>query len=200
MQARVISVDEVRWIFAYGSLMFRPAFSYAVSEAGYVEGFERRFWQGSTDHRGTPEAPGRVVTLVRSPTARCYGTAFGVEDQVLDEVLDRLDFRERGGYSRLQVPITFAARKRRVTGLVYIADPGNPEWLGPASVESIAAQVRACAGPSGKNIDYVLGIARALAAIPGARDEHVMALADHLDPSWNAQERDTARASTSLVA
>lgn len=182
--------------------MFRPAFPYARCEAGYVEGFERRFWQGSTDHRGTPEAPGRVVTLVRSPTARCYGTAFGVEDSELDEVLDRLDFRERGGYSRLQVPITLAAGQRaRVTGLVYIADPGNPEWLGPAPLEVIAAQVRACAGPSGKNIDYVLGIARALASMPFAHDEHVMALADQLDPAWNAQGRaDGVRAGAALVA
>ncbi|EGV62579.1 hypothetical protein PSN45_000288 [Yamadazyma tenuis] len=52
------------WIIGYGSLIFKPPPFYSFRVNGYIEGFIRRFWQSSSDHRGTPESPGRVVTLV----------------------------------------------------------------------------------------------------------------------------------------
>jgi cation transport regulator ChaC len=90
---------EPLWIFGYGSLVWRPAFAHVERRAGYVRGFRRRFWQGSSDHRGVPHAPGRVVTLLPGePDERCFGTAYRVAPGREAEVLDKLDVRERGGY------------------------------------------------------------------------------------------------------
>ena len=52
------------WIVGYGSLLFKPPPHTELRVNGYLKGFVRRFWQSLSDHRGTPESPGRVVTLV----------------------------------------------------------------------------------------------------------------------------------------
>ena len=164
------------WIFGYGSLVWRPSFDYAEVRPGYVVGWARRFWQGSTDHRGVPGAPGRVVTLVREPDARCWGMAYRLEARDPDPVLRELDHREKGGYERYEEPLRFGdADHAPATALLYVATPANPNYLGPASLEAIAEQVRAACGPSGPNLEYVLRLAEALRRI-GADDPHLFAL------------------------
>lgn len=156
--------------------MWRPAFPFAERRAAYVRGWARRFWQGSTDHRGVPGAPGRVVTLLADPRERCWGMAYRVPAERADAVLAMLDHREKGGYARHRAPVFDAAHVAFAEALVYVATPENPEWLGPAPLESIASQVRVAVGPSGPNVEYVLELARALESI-GAEDDHVLSLA-----------------------
>ena len=164
-----------RWIFGYGSLVWRPAFDHVQRHPGTITGWARRFWQGSEDHRGVPGAPGRVVTLVPRPGARCWGMAYQVARQRQDEVLARLDHRERGGYVQHDVVVQLADG-RQVSALAWVATPDNPNYLGPAPLQSIAEQVRRSHGPSGDNRTYVLALADALRAM-GADDPHVFALA-----------------------
>lgn len=171
-------MNESLWLFAYGSLIFRPGFAFAERVRGYVPGYARRFWQASTDHRGVPECPGRVATLVAVPDEACWGVAYRVAAEDRARVLAELDVREQGGYSL--GPLPFVAKDRTFRGslspLCYVAQPGNPNWVGEAPLEEIAEHVRRARGPSGHNAEYVLRLAEALEEL-GAFDEHVFALA-----------------------
>lgn len=165
---------EALWIFGYGSLVWRPSFPFAERRSAWIDGFARRFWQGSTDHRGVPGAPGRVVTLEPDARARCFGVGYRVDDEAATRTLEDLDHRERGGYVRQRLPLYFA-EGGVAHGLVYIATPENPNYLGPAPLEAIAAQVACARGPSGPNAEYVLRLAGALREL-SAEDDHVFAL------------------------
>lgn len=172
---------SARWVFGYGSLVWRPAFAYRDRAAGFIRGFSRRFWQGSPDHRGAPGDPGRVVTLVPDESATCWGIAYRVACEDWDAVVRGLDDRESGGFERHELLVRFAEPERPPTrALVYLASEGNPNFLGPAPLEQMAAQVRRARGKSGSNADYVERLAAALRAL-GADDEHVFSLAAALD-------------------
>jgi cation transport regulator ChaC len=162
------------WIFGYGSLIFRPSFPFEERREAWLKDWGRRFWQGSTDHRGVPEAPGRVVTLVPEPGARCWGVAYRIATERVEEVLTHLDFREQGGYERHRVHLE-TREASLLEAVVYVAGPSNPHYLGPAPLEAIAAVVRTARGPSGPNRDYVRLLAEALAQA-GEHDPHVAEL------------------------
>lgn len=163
------------WVFGYGSLVWRPSFDAVERQPAVLHGFVRRFWQGSTDHRGVPGAPGRVVTLVEREGAECVGMAYRIAAERAPTVLAALDHREKGGYVRRFCPVRLLPAEREVTALVYYASSDNPDYLGPAPLEDIADQVRRSSGPSGPNVEYVRQLARALREL-GVTCEHTFAL------------------------
>ena len=162
---------DTDWVFGYGSLIYKVDFPYLRREVAAVTGWQRRFWQGSHDHRGTPEAPGRVVTLVPAAGAVCRGVAYLVEHAVFEH----LDHREKNGYQRHAVAIELAADGAAVSGVLYVADEDNHAYLGPAGPEEVAAHIAAATGPSGSNRDYLLQLAAALREL-GEHDPHVAEL------------------------
>jgi glutathione-specific gamma-glutamylcyclotransferase len=164
------------WVFGYGSLVWRPDFPFLEARTGFIRDRARRFWQASTDHRGVPSRPGRVVTLVDDPGGRCFGTAFRLDEKDRSAILAGLDHRERGGFSRERVPVFFdPAESSSVSALLYVANEANANYLGPAPLEEIARQIRASHGPSGSNVEYLIRLAEALREM-GAEDEHVFSL------------------------
>jgi cation transport protein ChaC len=178
--------DEV-WLFGYGSLIWKADFPYIERRPARIRDWSRRFWQGSHDHRGTPDAPGRVLTLVPEPGAICAGMAY----LITPEVFDHLDLREKNGYLRHVTTLAFNDGSS-VEGLVYIATETNAAYLGPASEAEIARQIASAEGPSGRNHDYLVHLADALREL-GEYDAHVFAIERHLKAFDRGQSGDGER-------
>jgi cation transport protein ChaC len=167
------------WVFGYGSLIWRPDIPFAECHPATISGWSRRFWQGSTDHRGVPGDPGRVVTLVKEEGAACWGMAYRVEAGERDNVFAYLDYREKGGYALETMSLSLRDRNENPLGHVYVATPDNPNYLGPADDAEIAETALRSVGPSGPNDEYVLNLADSLRKM-NAVDEHVFAVERHL--------------------
>jgi cation transport regulator ChaC len=168
------------WIFGYGSLIWKTGFPFEERVPGYVRGWSRKFWQGSPDHRGTEENLGRVVTLVEQPDAMVWGVAYRIHQDHVSEVLEQLDFREKGGYTTIEVPVWNKAHEIEVpTAMAYLATSDNPYYLGDASPLQIAQHIQRSHGPSGSNLEYLMSLHHALVAMK-VDDDHVRELVEAL--------------------
>ncbi len=180
--------EQPCWIFAYGSLIWRPGFDYSERSRAYITGWKRRFWQASTDHRGRPGAPGRVVTLVHEPGAVCEGVAYRFADDI-SSALAYLDQREQGGYRRRSMNIRVTEQPElELKALVYIADENDSQFTGPTPMSTIASIIKNSRGPSGTNLDYYLQLAKALSD-EKIDDPHMNDIACRLSVDSSSQSR-----------
>ena len=105
----------------------------------------------SQDHRGTPEAPGRVVTLIErsyweqltdhhdTAPSRVWGVAYRIVPSRVNEVKEYLDIREINGYTIHYTPFHPAPdidpavlpHAGPIQTLVYIGTPDNDQFVGP---------------------------------------------------------------------
>jgi len=168
------------YIFGYGSLLWYTNFPYEESIEGHVKDFVRRFWQASPDHRGTPDKPGRTVTLVPEDGSECWGLAYKVSDEHADEVRKYLNWREKAGYEVHKVMFYPYSTKLEPFELeIYISPPyaENQFFTGPESIEDIADKVVKCIGPSGTNVEYVLRVASSVRSLyPSVNEPHLFEL------------------------
>lgn len=109
-----------------------------------------------------------------------FGRAFLIKD--VESAREYLDHRESslGGYATLELdffPLHGPQEATRV--LAYVALPCNPLFLGPAPLETIAAQIAHSEGHSGHNVEYLAKLAAFMKLhVPQQvhYDEHLFAL------------------------
>jgi cation transport protein ChaC len=181
--------DEDVWVFAYGSLMWRPGFAHLERAPARLIGLHRALCVYSFVHRGTPEKPGLVLGLDRG--GACRGIAYRVARAAAPETIAYLRAREQVTmvYREAWRDVLLGGEpERRVRALVYVVDRGHPQYAGRLDLEQQLHHVRQGHGNSGANRDYVLATVSEIEA-QGFRDAGLHLLAERLKGTHESHHR-----------
>ncbi|KAG8874348.1 hypothetical protein FRB98_008527 [Tulasnella sp. 332] len=194
-----ISGEKPYIVFGYGSLIWKPP-PYTVRQVpGFLKGYVRRFAQSSWDHRGTPENPGRVVTLIHSDDWQqfssvndpfpkddiVWGVAYTIDPAYAEEVKAYLgaftNEKRLAGYTEETIDVWGVDNGKEeivVQGAtVYVGRVGNVDFVGSEPIDQLARHIWLSEGPSGKNKDYFYSLAQSVRELaPESKDSHLLAL------------------------
>ncbi|WWC87434.1 uncharacterized protein L201_002323 [Kwoniella dendrophila CBS 6074] len=190
----------VYWVFGYGSLIFKPPPHAIEQKSGYVKGVVRRFAQSSIDHRGTLEAPGRVVTVIEArewhklegitipkgqilPEDYVWGMAYRIDPHYEEEVKAYMEHREKNGYTCHFVPVYSTSTDGKEESVIvasaeiWIGKLDNPAFIGYEPEKELAQTIAERKGPSGPNKEYLYKLADSVRHLyPHVRDDYLFKL------------------------
>jgi cation transport protein ChaC len=152
-RARLVKESE-NWVFGFGSLMWRPGFSFAERAPATLYGRHRAFCIYSVHHRGTHERRGLVLGL--APGGSTRGVAYRIDGTAWENVRGYL--REREQPTETYVESEAAVRVqggRLMNALLYVSDRNHAQWAGALTLDQQADLIAGATGLSGRNVDYL---------------------------------------------
>src|SRR5262245_34245687 len=188
------------WIFAYGSLMWRPGFAYAEARHARLVGYRRCFCIYSMHHRGSPARPGLVLGLDRGGTSE--GIAYRVSSAHYPAIVRYLRGREQvsGVYREVRVAVSLLGdSSREVMALTYVVERAHPSYAGRLPLAVQARLIRGACGLSGINLDYLISTLAHLAEL-GIRERDLQRLLAIIGPhTARATRPDRAKPSVTAM-
>jgi cation transport protein ChaC len=143
-----------RWVFGYGSLMWRPGFAFIERQPATLHGRRRAFCIYSVHHRGTHERKGLVLGL--APGGSVRGSAYRISEADWPDVYAYLREREQPTETYVEGRVRASLSDgRRLDALAFLSDRRHPQWAGSLSLERQAELIAGAEGLSGRNVDYL---------------------------------------------
>jgi cation transport protein ChaC len=141
------------WVFAYGSLMWRPDFPSIDCQPALLRGYHRALRVESTHYRGVPGRPGLVLGLDRGGS--CRGRAHRVAPAEANAVMTYLDEREliTGVYRRAHLPVRLPGAT--VVAAAYIVNRDHDQYTGKLNLSETVAMVLQGHGSTGSARGYL---------------------------------------------
>jgi len=165
------------WVFAYGSLIWRPEFEFVERRQATLHGYHRALCLWSRVNRGTPECPGLVLGLDRGGS--CGGMVYRLAPDHVPQAFPALWDREMSTGAYLPRWLKCNTRQGPVRALVFVMDRSNPGYVSTLPEPEVLAIVRRATGRYGPCTDYVLQTAQALRE-SGIRDARLESIARQL--------------------
>jgi glutathione-specific gamma-glutamylcyclotransferase len=174
--------DGDKWVFGYGSLMWRPGFPYVERRTARLHGRRRAFCIYSVHHRGTYQRPGLVLGL--APGGSVKGAAYRIADGDWTSVYEYLREREQPTETYFEAWTDLVLDDgRRTPSLVFLSDTNHPQWAGQLSLDAQARLIAGAEGLSGPNSAYLRDLVEHLRE-EGVQDEgmeRLLALVEELE-------------------
>lgn len=169
-QTMLLRPDQgMLWVFAYGSLLWRPEFVPAELQVAHVYGWHRALTIHAVAGRGSAESPGLWFGL--EPGGSVWGVAMQVCHDQVCHVLRSLWRREMPDDAYAPRWVTCHLPRNRhpagsvptlVHALAFVSNPASALYAGKMDPGATALRMHAAAGPAGHARCYALRTQAAL--------------------------------------
>lgn len=169
------SADEI-WLFAYGSLIWKPACDFVEQRIGVARGWHRAFCLGwDRWFRGCDARPGLMLSLDHG--GQCKGVAYRLPPEAVEENLGKLLRREMRAKPAAHVPrwVTIHTDDVRLRAITFVINRKGGRYVRGLSLEEIADTLASAAGPVGSMADYLHSTVDHLENL-GIHDKHLWRL------------------------
>ena len=146
-------VRDEAWIFAYGSLIWRPEVEVAESRPAMLAGWHRRFCIWQWRNRGTLANPGLMLALERG--GACAGVALRLSGPGLRDKLRALWRREMRGNSYLARWVRPRTTHGPVDAVAFVMNRASDRYAGRLAPEASADLIAAACGARGPSAEYL---------------------------------------------
>jgi cation transport protein ChaC len=151
------------WLFAYGSLIWNPAFHFAERRQGCIWGYHRRFCLWTNLGRGTVQRPGLMLGLDRGGS--CRGVLYRIAADLVEEELTLVWRREMITAAYRPTWVQGRTSSGPVQALTFTINRAHPRYAGKLGEERVVETLATAAGPLGPCCDYLFNTHRHLAEL-----------------------------------
>ena len=149
------SADEI-WLFAYGSLIWKPACDFVEQRIGVARGWHRAFCLGwDRWFRGCDERPGLMLSLDHG--GQCKGVSYRLPPDAVEANLHRLLRREMRAKPAAHSPrwVTIHTDDAPLRAITFAINRNGGRYVRGLSIEEIADALAVAAGPVGSMAEYL---------------------------------------------
>lgn len=171
--ARAPEPEGPVWVFAYGSLIWNPAFHHAGHTTARVWGLHRSFCLQTPLGRGSPDNPGLVLALDLGGS--CAGVAYRLPDDGMREELKCVWDREMALDSYRAVWVRARTPEGPVNAVTFAINRTSERYVGQLPEDRQAQMIATASGYLGSCREYLDNTVDQLRA-HGVRDHYLFRL------------------------
>ncbi len=164
------------WLFAYGSLIWRPETAFDEKRIARARGWHRRFCLGwDYRYRGSPQTPGLMLALDRG--GQCKGVIYGLPEGDLVAELNKL-LRHEMSMSPSAFPwrlIDVETDEGPARALTFAMNRKSGRYIAGLTVDQLADVLATARGHRGSMAEYLFATTSMLESL-GIHDRNLWSL------------------------